>query len=587
MRPVTATRTLLALERRFRRHRRAVMPAVVLVGALAVVAPLSSAALLWLLKLMINTVFVARRLDAMPLLVASYFALASAKFGADSLRRRLDVAIAERINHEVRADVYRHVMTLPEPSVTGRGVGDLLAHLSSDVERVEYVVFNGPVILIGDLAAALFFTAVLFTMNWQLALVAFATAPFLALVVVRRAPRVKRVARVARRQATSWLTLAEETLGALPMVHAFQAHAREVGRFRARSDVARRAEIRSVAVQAQLTLLVEMIAVVGGLVVLVVAAHHVSSGAMTLGAVVAFLGSLGSLYEPARDLGQIASRFQRAAAGAHRVADLLDTRGTVVERASAVTLPRSTGRIEFRDVHFAYPRGASVLNGVSFTVEPGEIVAIVGASGSGKSTLVRLLLRFHDARAGAVLIDGADVRDVTLASLRANVAVAFQDPYVVQGSIADNVRYGRPDASEADVARAVQAARAETFVHAFRRQSAAAVGARGERLSGGQRQRLALARVFLRDAPILVLDEATAAVDSETEELIHASIQRFARRRTIVVIGHRLATVRQADRVVVLEGGRITEIGAPASLLQHGNRCYDLFAGQLGSASVR
>jgi len=154
----------------------------------------------------------------------------------------------------------------------------------------------------------------------------------------------------------------------------------------------------------------------------------------------------------------------------------------------------------------------------------------------------------------------------------------------VQGSIADNVRYGRPDASEADVARAVQAARAETFVHAFRRQSAAAVGARGERLSGGQRQRLALARMFLRDAPILVMDEATAAVDSETEELIHASIQRFARRRTILVIGHRLATVRQADRIVVLEGGRITEIGAPASLLQHGNRCYDLFAGQLGRA---
>jgi ABC-type multidrug transport system fused ATPase/permease subunit len=411
--------------------------------------------------------------------------------------------------------------------------------------------------------------------------VAFATAPFLAWLVVRRAPRVKRTARVARRQAASWLALAEETLGALPMVHAFRAHDRETARFQARADVARRAEIRSVIVQAQLTLFVEMIAVVGGLVVLVVAAHHVSTGGMTLGAVVAFLGSLGSLYEPARELGQIASRFQRAAAGAHRVADLLDTRGTVVERAGAVRLIRSAGRIEFRDVQFTYPRGGDVLNGVSFTVEPGEIVAIVGASGSGKSTLVRLLLRFHDTSAGAVLIDGEDVRDITLASLRANIAVAFQDPYVVHGSIVDNVRYGRPDASDADVARAIKAARAETFAHGYRRQSAASVGPRGERLSGGQRQRLALARVFLRNAPILVLDEATAAVDGETEELIHASIQRFARRRTILVIGHRLATVRQADRVVVLEHGRIAEIGTPAALLRHGNRCYDLFAGQL------
>jgi len=584
MRPLTATRTLLALERRFRRHRQAVIPAVVLVGVLAVLAPLSSAGLLWLLKVMIDSVFVARRLDAMPILIGGYFGLASLKFGADYLRRCMDVAVAERINQDVRAEVYRHVMTLSEPSVIGRGIGDLLAHLSGDVERVEYLVFAGPIMLISDVAASTFFTVVLFMMNWQLALVAFTAAPLLAWVVVRRAPRVKRTARVARRQAASWLALAEETLGALPMVHAFRAHDRETARFNARMDVSRRAEIRNVAVQAQLTLLVEMIAVVGGLVVLVVAAHHVSSGVMTLGAVVAFLGSLGSLYDPARELGQIASRFQRAAAGVHRVADLLDTRGTVTERVDAVTLPRSTGRIEFRDVHFAYPRGADVLNGVSFTVEPGEIVAIVGASGSGKSTLVRLLLRFHDVGAGAVLVDGHDVRDLTLASLRANMAVAFQDPYVVRGSIMDNVRYGRPGASDADVARAIQTARAETFVHARRRQSAAWVGPRGERLSGGQRQRLALARMFLRDAPILVMDEATAAVDSETEELIHASIQRFARRRTILVIGHRLATVRQADRIVVLEGGRITEIGAPASLLQHGNRCYDLFAGQLGRA---
>jgi ABC-type multidrug transport system fused ATPase/permease subunit len=174
-----------------------------------------------------------------------------------------------------------------------------------------------------------------------------------------------------------------------------------------------------------------------------------------------------------------------------------------------------------------------------------------------------------------------DLRDLTFASLRANVAVAFQDPYVVQGSITTNVRYGRVDASDADVERALKAAQAEGFVRGLRRGYAASVGPRGERLSGGQRQRLSLARLFLRDAPLLVLDEATAAIDGETEELIHASIQRLARRRTIVVIGHRLATVKLADRVVVLEGGTITEIGAPAALLRHGSRCYDLFSGQV------
>src|SRR5256885_588082 len=294
MRPLTATRTLLALERRFRRPRQAVIPAVVLVGVLAVLAPLSSAGLLWLLKVMIDSVFVARRLDAMPILIAGYFGLASLKFGADYLRRCMDVAVAERINQDVRAEVYRHVMTLSEPSVIGRGIGDLLAHLSGDVERVEYLIFAGPIMLISDVAAATFFTVVLFMMNWQLALVAFTAAPFLAWVVVRRAPRVKRTARVARRQAASWLALAEETLGALPMLHAFRAHDHETARFNARMDVSRRAEIRNVAVQAQLTLLVEMIALVGGLVVLVLAAHHVSSRVMTLGAVVALLRSTGA-----------------------------------------------------------------------------------------------------------------------------------------------------------------------------------------------------------------------------------------------------------------------------------------------------
>ena len=585
MRSDRDTRTVFALQRRFRPHLRPVRATAGTVLALVVLGPLLSAALLWLLKMIIDTVFVARRFDALLALGVAYVGLATAKFGIDYARRRLDAAVSERITQDVRTEVYGHVMALPEPSVTGRGVGELLAHLSSDVERVEYLIAGGPISVVASVAAALFFTTVLFAMNWRLALVALAAVPLLALLVLRRAPTVKRSARVARRYATSWMALAEEALGALPMIHAYQAHAREIERFRARSDAARRAELRSVALHAFLTLLIEIVAVAGGLVVLGVAAYHVQSGMMTLGAVVAFLGSLGSLYEPARDLGQLASRFQRAAAGAHRVADLLDARGAVTQCTNAVRMARARGQIEFRDVRFAYPHGSLVLDRVSFTIAPGEIVAVVGPSGSGKSTLVRLLLRFSDPVSGGVFVDGADLREVTFTSLRANIAVAFQEPFLVQGSIADNVRYGRPDASDAEVAAAMRAAGADEFVHGLRRGSAATVGPRGERLSGGQRQRLALARVFLRDAPILVLDEATAAVDSETEAFIHTSIQRFARRRTIFIVGHRVTTVRQADRVILLEGGRIAEIGTPTALLQQGRRCHDLFVDQLNGAA--
>jgi ABC-type multidrug transport system fused ATPase/permease subunit len=300
----------------------------------------------------------------------------------------------------------------------------------------------------------------------------------------------------------------------------------------------------------------------------------------------AFLGAVGSLYGPARGLAKIPSRFQRAAAGAQRVADLLDTHSLVKERHGAKPLAKVAGALEFRNLRFGYTPGADVLRGISLKIAPGETVAVVGPSGSGKSTLVRLALRLYDPSAGAVLIDGTDLKDITLESLRRTVGVVFQEPYVFRGSIAENIRYGEQAAPDDRVSAAARAAHIHAFIKAQPNGYSTLVGPRGGWLSGGQRQRIAVARALLRRPPILLLDEATASVDSEAEELIQDALEQLAGRCTILIIAHRLSSVRWADRVVVLDQGRIVETGTPESLLKPATRYHDLFAAQLVPAGV-
>jgi ABC-type multidrug transport system fused ATPase/permease subunit len=258
----------------------------------------------------------------------------------------------------------------------------------------------------------------------------------------------------------------------------------------------------------------------------------------------------------------------------------------VVERPSAKPLTRIRGALEFSKVHFAYAGGPEVLQDVSFRIEPGETVAVVGPNGSGKSTLIQLALRLYDPSEGTVSVDGTDVREVTLESLRKAVTVVFQAPSVLRGSISENIRYGRPGASDESFIAMAQAAHVHTFANALSRGYSTPVGPRGSWLSGGEQQRLALARAFLRDAPILLLDEATASVDSEAEELIQEALKRFAGKRTILLVSHRLSSVCRADRVVVLNEGKIIEVGKPAALLRTQTRFRDLFAAQILNQKV-
>ena len=574
------------LIRRFSPYALRVRGKIAQATAMAAVEPLISATLLWLVTQLIDEVFVGGRMDLLPMVAAAYVAALTARFLLDYAATLVEASIFERIAHDVRVDVYRHVMSVSPGSLGKQGAGDLLTHLSGDVRRVEFLVFTGPLGVFADAVTALFFLCFLLFMSWKLTLCALLVLPFLFLVSMRLAPLVRRAARVARVEETNWMSRAEERIGAAPIVHAFGTSDQEGDAFGARSDRAVRSELRTVKIQARQALMVEALAALGGLLVIGVGAYEITSGRLTLGTFIAFIGAVGSLYAPARGLAKAPARFQKSAAGAQRVAELLAKPSLVVEKPEARSLPRANGRLEFRDVRFSYPRGGEVLHGISLRLEPGEMVAVVGPSGGGKSTLARLALRFHDPSEGAVLLDGVDLRDITFESLRRNIAVVFQEPFVFSGSIMENIRYGRPDAPDHLVSASAGMAHVDAFAAELPGGYLASAGPRGGWLSGGQRQRIALARALLREAPVLILDEATAAVDSETEELIQDAVERLAGRRTILVIGHRLSSIKRADRVVVLDQGRIAETGTPQTLLRAGSRYRELFAAQLPEEKI-
>ncbi len=492
--------------------------------------------------------------------------------------------MVERITQNVRVALFGRMIAASPGSFGTKTPGDQIALLTRDADKVEYLIYTGPLTIGADLVSALVYAVFLTILSWKLTLCALLIVPLIFGVARHVVPRLRRASLLARGQESRWISLLEERLGAVSLIRAFATQDREVDYFDARNTRSRLAELRAVRIHAAMSLMVGLIAAVGGLAVIVLGAFEIQNGAISVGAIVAFLGTVGSLYTPIRDLAGAAGRLERTAVSGQRIADILDTRSLVREAPHAVTLQDCKGKLEFRNVSFAYPGGPAVLGGVSLTLHPGETLAVVGASGGGKSTLVRLALRLHDPDNGAVLIDDVDVRDLTLASVAAPVVPVFQEAYLLHGSIADNLGYGTKDPSPETLRDIATACHVDDFARVAPKGYMTRVGPRGSLLSGSERQRIALARALMRNAPILILDEATASVDSETEDLMQEAILRYAGRRTILLVAHRLPSVIKADRVVVLDRGRIVETGTPAQLLARDGRYRKLFAPQLAQA---
>jgi len=424
--------------------------------------------------------------------------------------------------------------------------------------------------------------AVMWRLEPRLTLVSLLAAPWM-MVVLRRYMSPMLECSYEEQEAEGQLyTVVERTLSAVPVIQAFGREEEADRQFTATTDAVTKAAVASASVGVKFTILTGAATAIGTAAITWLGAEAVLDGRMTVGSILVFLAYLGALYGPIESIMYTPSTTQGAAGSARRVLEILDTRRDVDDKPGAPPLPPVRGHVRVSDVTFGYDRERPVLEHVSFEAHPGDVIALVGPSGAGKSTAVGLLPRFFDPWSGRVTIDGHDVRDVQLQTLRAQIAIVLQEPFLFPVTVAENIAYARPHAARAEIEAAARAANAHAFIERLAQGYDTIVGERGATLSGGERQRISVARALLKDAPILILDEPTSAIDAGTERLLLDALDRLMQGRTTFIIAHRLSTVQRADRILVLQGGAIVEAGTHAELLERGGTYARFHALQFG-----
>jgi ATP-binding cassette subfamily B protein/subfamily B ATP-binding cassette protein MsbA len=532
----------------------------------------------WPLKLVIDSVLgaepppalvaTASKTTLLALLVAAMVALQIVVGALSMLGTNLVVGAALRMVFRLRCTVFEHLQKLSLSFHDSTKVGDSLYRVAWDTYAVQTLLNNAIVPATTATLTLVGIAAVMALRDWRVTVAALAIAVPLILLIRRLdRPMTRHSLRVHERESDV-SSRVQETLSAIRAVQAFAREPLEHERFERQAAASLHANLHLTLLQTGSQMIVSLLMAVGTAAVIWLAGRRALDGILTPGDVVLLAAYLVMLYKPLETLAYTAVAVQGAAAGARRVLALLDVRPDVVDAPDALPLPgRAGGALAFERVTFAYRSGEPALRDVSLDVRPGEIVAIVGASGAGKTTLASLVVRFYDPGAGRLTLDGHDLRKLTLRSLRENVALVLQDPIIFGASVRENIAYGRPDATAEDVERAAHAANAHDFIAALPEGYDTVVGERGVTLSGGQRQRLSIARAFVKDAPILILDEPTSSLDAENERAILDALARLMKGRTTLIIAHRLSTIRHADRIVVLQDGAVVEQGTHAELL--------------------
>jgi len=490
----------------------------------------------------------------------------------------------------LRNDLYDSVLRRSAAFFQKHTTGTLISTIINDIERVQYAMSSILAEFLQQFFSFLFTAALVIMLGKQLAWVLLLFIPVIVFSAIRIGRRVRSTTRTGQDQLADVQNILQETIAGNRIVKAFGMESWEIARFRTAAQRLFRANLRSVAAAAISSPLMDTFGAIAIALLLLLGREQIAHNQLTLGAFIAFVAAVLSMYNPVRKFAVFNNSFQQALGASSQLFKFMDTEDLVSEKPGAKALPRFSRAIQFENVSFSYQADGEgsreILHNINLEVRRGEILAIVGSSGAGKSTLVHLLPRFFDVSSGRILVDGHDVRDVTVSSLRSQIGIVTQDTVLFNDTVRNNIAYGQPHVAMKEVEGAARAALAHDFIQALPAGYDTVIGERGVRLSGGERQRLAIARALLKNAPVLILDEATSALDSESEALVQSALHNLMSGRTVLVIAHRLSTVRRADRIVVIENGTIADIGTHEDLMSKLGTYRRLYELQFASSDL-
>lgn len=494
--------------------------------------------------------------------------------------------VSQRAILRLRNKLYRHTLSLDLKFFERNRTGDLMTRLTGDVNQLQELVSADTLSIAADFLTFIAVCGYLLYVDWELALLLMSTFPFLFYTSRFFSGRIKSAYRTVRQSSAELSNHLQDTLSGIRIIKSFANEHEEAQRFAGWSEQNRTATVAASRLSALFSPIIDVLNSIGMVFVLLFGAWQAMRGRLTVGDIVAFLAYLRLLQGPIRSFSHMVSRIQQSAAAYERIHEVLKTVPEIRNKDNAVALPAIQGDIFFDDVDFAYEANVPVLQNFHLRIRANQVTALVGSSGSGKSTVAHLIARLYDVQKGVIFIDGHPLDEVTLESLRRQIGIVSQDVILLNGTIRDNIAYGKPDASPEEIEAAARAANAREFIEAFPHGYDTLIGERGVKLSGGQKQRLSIARALLKNPRLIILDEATAALDTESEQLIQKALSRLLPGRTCLVIAHRLSTIRHADRIVVLEKGQVVETGTHEALLRRSGRYKTLYDMQFPQTAV-
>jgi subfamily B ATP-binding cassette protein MsbA len=537
----------------------------------------------WLDPLLTPLLHSGSRMHVAVLAALLYVVIALLGAAASYIDNYYTESVGQWVAHDLRMRTYTHLQRLSLSYYSTHQTGVMLSTLTTDIQTIQSFASSSTLDIFVDLLTIVSMLGLMFWLNWDFTLIALAVTPFLLLFVFRFKKAVKKATHEVRKDQGEILAVAEQGLEQVQVVKAFgQEHAQaELLSEASQATVA--ASLKARSVKALLSPIVTVTVAVCTALVLWRGAALILAGSMTVGELTVYLAYLSRFFKPVKDLATTTNTIAQVTVGAERVRGILDTDTMIVEREDAIDPEPFKGAIEFKDVVFGYDPTQTILKNVSFRIAPGEFIGVVGPTGAGKSTVLSLLPRFYDVRAGSVEIDGHDVRDYKLRGLRDQIGYVLQDTVLFRGTVFDNIAFGRPGVTREEVEEAARVANADEFIKRLPQAYDTEVGERGTMLSGGQRQRIGIARVLVRNSPILLLDEPTAALDSESEKAVFEALEKLMKGRTVVAIAHRLTTIRDADRIIVISDGVVAESGTHAELLERNGIFADLYRTQFNT----